>query len=278
MTARNEMPYSEYYVAFLDVLGFKDLVKSAAPGDKERIYEYFSLVKEITRDLQQIESKKNIGSIIISDSVILSVPMEFDKEDKINKLRQLCIAIQKIQFRLAEKNIWLRGAISSGEAFFSSSDSQVVGPAYINAYLLEKRHAIHPRVILDNKIINKLGLDSSDTLIEKVNNNPDCSEEYYAEERNVLFQWMHGGNQKIGLSKDVALFVDYLAYAFTDNTKLKAIVDNIEERIYIDNAIYSKFRWVADYLVASCIHHNNNVPCAFSKNFIMEQCRRLQKL
>lgn len=277
MNNDSDIQYSDYYVAFLDILGFKNLVKSEKPEDIQKISTYFKLIKEITNDLKKIEPKKNIGSIIISDSVILSVRIGTDQLENIKNLRQLCIAIQKIQFKLAEINIWLRGAISSGKAYFNATDSQVVGPAYINAYLLEERLAINPRVILDNKLINELGLDSAQMLIERVNNSPTCASEYNKLERNVLFQWNHNGIPKNGLTKDVALFVDYLVYAFEDESKLKTIVKNIETNIYSDNNIYSKYRWVADYLIVSIQHHNNNMPCKIESHLLIEH-NRLQKL
>lgn len=272
-----EIDYSDYYVAFLDVLGFKNLVNSKKPEDKQKINDYFNLIKEITDDLKKIQSKKDIGAIIISDSVILSVPIGIDQSEKIHNLRELCIAIQKIQFKLAEKNIWLRGAISSGEAYFSSQDSQVIGPAYINAYLLEERLAIHPRVILDNKIITDLNLSSAQELINYVNNSETCSQEYDLQQRNVLFKWKSGGIEKEGLKKDVALFVDYLAYAFEDESKLESIVKNLEKCIYMDNGVYSKFRWVTDYLLANC-RYFNQMPCNIDSHVLIKQFERLLKL
>lgn len=278
MNNDSEIQYSDYYVAFLDILGFKNLVNNKKPEDMKKISKYFQLIKEITNDLKKIEPKKNIGSIIISDSVILSVRIGTDQLENIKNLRQLCIAIQKIQFKLAEINIWLRGAISSGKAYFNATDSQVVGPAYINAYLLEERLAINPRVILDNKLITELGLDSAQTLIDRINTFPTISNEYDALKSNILFQWNHNRILKNGLTKDVALFVDYLVYAFEDESKLKTIVKNIETNIYSDNNIYSKYRWVADYLFASCQHHNDNMPCNIESSLLREQCNRLQML
>ena len=279
MNSSNEIRYSDYYVAFLDILGFEQLVRSKKQDDKRKIYEYFRLIENITRDLKKIDLTKDIGTIIISDSVILSVPIGATPDSNINKLRELCIAIQKIQFTLAENDIWLRGAISIGEAYFNSKENQIVGPAYINAYLLEKRNAINPRVVLDNKLISELELESADDLIDKVNNVQTCSREYNTLERNVLFQWSHGGRvSKIGLEKDVALFVDYLAYAFTEESKLKSIIRNIKKHIYSDNSIYSKFRWVADYMLTSITHHNNNVPCNIDNEVLIKQFNEVQKL
>lgn len=278
MSNAPEIDYSDYYVAFLDVLGFKALVNSNKKEDRQKIFEYFRLVHEVANELTRISSKKDIGSIIISDSVILSMPIENEPVEDVRRLRQLCIAIQKIQFRLAEMNIWLRGAISSGKAYFNAKDSQVVGPAYINAYLLEERNAINPRVVVDNKLVKELKVNSAQDLIEKVNNDKACSQEYEPLERNVLFQWTQGGIQKQHLDKDVALFVDYLVYAFEEESKLKGIIANLEKSAYLNNSIYPKFKWVIDYLLSSCQHHINHLPCKIESKALIRQYKQLQKL
>ena len=279
MSNAPEIKYSDYYVAFLDILGFKALVKSNKREDKQKIYEYFRLIKQVTNEIKHTTSKKEIGSIVISDSVILSMPIEKDASANIRKLRELCIAIRRIQFKLAEMNIWLRGAISSGKAYFDSNDSQVVGPAYINAFLLEERIALNPRVVIDNKLIKELELESAQELIERVNYDTSCSREYDALERNILFEWIHGVIQKKGLEKDVPLFIDYLVYAFEDESKLKLIIKNIEKSMYLeDNAVYSKFRWVTDYLLSSGWHYNDYMPCNIDNENLMNQLKRLQKL
>lgn len=81
---------------------------------------------------------------MISDSIIMSIEQGKSKYQKLNALRSLCIAVGLIQRRLAKINFWLRGGISSGKAYFDSVTKQIVGPAYIKAYLLEEEMAIYP--------------------------------------------------------------------------------------------------------------------------------------
>lgn len=244
--------YSSYYVAFLDILGFKNLVSSKKIADKKKIESYFGIIEEVTAELVRMKSGKGLRSIIISDSVILSVPLEGTMPDSIKKLRHLCVAVGKIQATLALKGIWLRGAISSGEAFFDDEKSNVVGQAYVNAYLLENRQAIFPRVILDNRIIKELRKSSAQDLIDEINfkNNPEDRFENW--DTDILFDWKGKQALSNSLSQDLPLFVDYLSQIITDIDTLKTIKNNIEANIYSDNSIYSKFRWVLNYLVASC--------------------------
>jgi len=163
---KKDIDYSQYFIAFLDVLGFKNMVFSQS---KRRIEEYFGLVKHVTGYLEGIKSKQELKSIIISDSVILSIPFGHDESENFSNLRHLCVAIAKIQYTLAKKNIWLRGAISSGESYFNHYENLVVGPAYVNAYELEENQAINPRVIIDNKIINDIGKSCSQDVIDELN-------------------------------------------------------------------------------------------------------------
>lgn len=238
----NAITYHPSYVAFLDVLGFETLVRSNRSVDKKKINTYFHSINTEIENLKRIKIKEGIGFLVISDSVILSVRKSGDVEKDREIIRQLCVAIQKIQLQLALKDIWLRGGISSGNAYFDEKKGQIVGQAFINAYQLERRIAVYPRVVLDSKLIAELNFTSADEMISTIN-------------ENVLFTW-GAGNHVANFKKDVALFIDYLAPSFKKPRDLETVVKNIQNNIYSNAEHYSKYRWVADYLIASCIPAN----------------------
>ena len=163
---RKPIEYKQCYVAFLDILGFKDLVFSSK---KSTIENYFGIVDSAIQYLKRISNKQDIKYITISDSIILSVEHGKDKNENFHRLQNLCVAVGLIQASLALKNIWLRGGISSGEAFFDQHEYQVVGQAYIDAYLLEQQTALYPRIVIDGKIIKEFKLKSAKDFIEKIN-------------------------------------------------------------------------------------------------------------
>ncbi len=270
--------YSPHYVAFLDVLGFKKLVMSEKPADLKKISEYFDLVQKSTETLKASNDGVPIGSIVISDSVILSISSGSDPNENLQRLRDLCIAVRDIQFGLAKDNIWMRGGISHGNAFCPINEQQVVGPAYAQAYRLEQEHAKHPRVVLDNRIIKDVKLRSAGALIKRLNESLAKMPNYDISDRNIVFQWSHAGYQKWGITQDVAMFVDYLAPAFQDCSTLAMIIENIEECIYSDNGIYPKYRWVVDYLRASCKHYINDVPSCPDKSELRKLFSLLEDL
>lgn len=246
LDAEIDITYKESYVAFLDVLGFKNMVFS---GDNKKLKQYFGVVNSVIDYLKNIEAKRNIGSIIISDSIILTVPHGRNKDENIERLRSLCIAVGLIQQNLALKDIWLRGAISSGKTYFNSDNNQIVGPAYINAYLLEEKLAIHPRVIIDSKIITELDFSNATDFIQTLNQSDSL---YYSNwGKRILFNWQSLPPQSRvdEIKQDVPLFIDYLSSLFdnAEKEKILMIVGNIEANIYKDVNIYKKYRWVTDY-------------------------------
>lgn len=242
--------YKESYVAFLDVLGFKNMVMKKK---NQKLTTYFQEVNKVIKDLKNIEPKKNIGYIVISDSIILT--LEKDNNITRNKfiLRQLCIAVRRIQKKLALNNIWLRGAISSGKTYFDQDNNQIVGPAYINAYQLEEELAIYPRVILDNRIINDLNFDSSDEFIKEINYEKSENESNVA-----LYDW--NKNEFItnhSIEQDVLFFIDYLYDVINSNEEFRKIYNNIKENLYSSTKISKKYRWVTNYLYTIALRSEN---------------------
>ena len=245
----DELIYEKSFVAFVDVLGFRDMVFGQ---NKTKINKYFKIVNETLSDLKQIELKKPIKSIVISDSIILSVPLLSDSVGDLDRLRQLCVAIAKLQHNLALNDIWVRGAITYGETYFDEVGRQVVGPAYVNAYLLEESSAIYPRVILDSKIIKEFYFSSSTEFIDKINMLDEGGLNYSDWCNNVLFSWtLPNGNPVNHIKQDVPLFIDYLSRAAQNNdSDLVQIICRLEDNLYQSVPLYSKFRWVSDYLIS----------------------------
>lgn len=232
--------YKDSYVAFLDVLGFKNMV---IQEDDVKLTTYFKEVKEVINELKNIESKKNIGNIIISDSIILTIEKDNNKERNVFLLRQLCIAVSKIQKKLALHDIWLRGAISCGKTYFDMFNNQIVGPAYINAYQLEEELAIYPRVIVDNKVISDLNYDNSDDFIKGINDEGSRTEEI------ALYDWCKNRSiTNLTIEQDVLFFIDYLNDVINNPADFTTIYNNIKKNLYSNTKISKKFRWVINYL------------------------------
>jgi hypothetical protein len=238
--------YEEKYVAFLDILGFREMVNK---NDTELINRYLNIVQhgiKSAKDTYFNGKKLKIESIIISDSILLSVDKNSDTEESLKNLLYLCMSVGIMQSLLLLNGIWLRGGISFGKAYFSQTDNQIIGPAYISAYDIENKIAKYPRVVLDSRIINELGFDNAEELIKKINNMSN---------HDILYPW----NNKHIIKKDVPLFIDYIGFMLNynefdyDGKKffLETLITEIKEKIYKENiSVYVKFKWTIDYLIS----------------------------
>jgi len=249
--------YVQSYVAFLDVLGFKELVYSKKVEDKKKLEKYFHHIKEFIAYLKIIPIKDSldIGYIVISDSIIITVKHNESNENNIEILRHLCIAIGVLQSLLSVLDIWLRGGISSGETYFDRINNQIIGKAYIEAYLLEEKLVSNPHVVLDNKIINELGFKNSDELIDKINEKNHGGLSFNNCGKTILYDW----NNSNFIEKEFPIFVDYLSFFFNPNNKtntsysqiyITEVIKNIEKNIYTKTALYKKYKWIANYILS----------------------------
>lgn len=118
-----KITFENGYVAFLDVLGFKDYVNSK---NLKKINTYINKVEKSINYLKMISSKLDIGYIVISDSIIISIKHGVDVPNNIEKLKSLCIAIGVLQSTLITDGILIRGAISSGEVYFNNDKNQEI--------------------------------------------------------------------------------------------------------------------------------------------------------
>jgi len=242
--------YKKSFVAYLDVLGFQSMVR----GNEEiKINQYFRIVNETITALKKIKSKAKIGSIIISDSIILTVCVDTnDIEEKKYLLRQLCIAVKTIQYQLALYDVWLRGAVTYGNVFFNEDMNQIVGPAYMDAYLLEEKIALYPRVILDSKLVKDLYCETASEFINMLNNHDFYGNIGSEKDRNILFSWIKLDNfETTIINQDIPLFINYLIPDKYDDLKeFNTIINIIRENLYKNITFYKKYRWLADYLLS----------------------------
>ncbi|MFW2598909.1 hypothetical protein ACN9JZ_05210 [Aliarcobacter butzleri] len=248
---QDRIKYTNSFVAFLDVLGFKNLVFSSKAESKEKLNIYFNVVERAIEYLKGIREKIEIGYIVISDSIILTIPQSENNDEKIENLRQLCIAVGFLQVTLSVEDIWLRGAISSGETYFDKTNNQIIGPAYINAYLLEENLAKYPRVILDNKIIKELKFTNSQDFIDEINQKSSNYLNFENCGKYILFDWNIKDNNN--LEKDIPLFIDYLSFFLKNDENhnkheiMEQVIINIENNIYNNTSLYEKFKWLSIY-------------------------------
>ncbi len=143
--------YQDRIVAFIDVLGFSNIVYS---DNTDSLHKYFNFV---LTSFKRAAHKHSFDYYLISDSIVVSA-----KDTQVNlkaMTKMLCI----LQSHLFTHGILVRGAISYGQLYQNKTNNILVGSGLINAFNLEKK-AIYPRIILDRRFVKKYFSNTSEAI------------------------------------------------------------------------------------------------------------------
>ena len=139
----------ERLIFFGDVLGFKDIIKES---EQQRVNSMLTAninnyLDAVKLDLAAYHQKVKVT--IISDSVIISALQ--DDADEFFKV------VAKIYCDYYGLDFILRGAITYGKLYH---EGNIFGSGYIEAYRLESKEAITPRIIIDEKVLQYTQLNN----------------------------------------------------------------------------------------------------------------------
>lgn len=135
----NWKPTDKRFVAFIDILGFKDLVSK---NNHAEIYEQLSKISKTKKFLENIaengkllEKYKDAEIYIVSfsDSIVV-----FSKNDDINNFYFFLIAVRWLFARTIEAKIPIKGGLAHGEISLNKSEQIYFGQAIIDAYMMEE--------------------------------------------------------------------------------------------------------------------------------------------
>lgn len=122
----------ERFVVFLDIMGFKDIVRSNPKHDelKKRLGELNDSINEL---IKEEEATSIIELVQFSDSIIL-----FTKNNTNEQLVKLVSIVCLIMQEAIELKFAMKGAIAKGVLTCDSNKKVYFGQAQIDAYLLEE--------------------------------------------------------------------------------------------------------------------------------------------
>lgn len=149
----NVIEYKDCYVAFVDVLGFKNIIQN---GSCEEIYSIFEDLSITGRmrfmyNEDEVIALNDVRYMIMSDSIVMYI--ESSITDSLFALLYKC---QRLQKELLDRSIpiFLRGGISKGELFVDEEKHIIFGKALTSAYLMENGLAKYPRIIFNKELLD----------------------------------------------------------------------------------------------------------------------------
>ncbi len=217
--------YVEYYIAFLDILGFKDIINKKSFNEVNKIFDNLLIIKQDIMNSSSIFNEflneRGLGNLfdnivlnIMSDSIIIAIPARH-----MNSLAFVTEYCRRVQASFIKDGILIRGAITKGE--FYSKNEIMFGKGLIEAYLLQENEAIYPRIIMTKKLaydyIERVGTHTTVYIQDFLVNDSD---DY--------------------------LFVNYLFYENIDYEKLACYIkDRLDSET--NGRVRQKYLWLKNY-------------------------------
>lgn len=230
--------YQVRYIAFIDILGFKDIVYQTYQNEQE-----FIRLKEAMEHIQNVKNEQYATPLIrsihtgmefslFSDSIVISYPVY-----EPGNAFYILIDIAYICLDLLDKGYVFRGGITVGPLFHQQD--MCFGPAMNKAAEMEKK-ACFPRIIVDELVICN-GLK-----------NPGEANSVYQEKDYLSSLISQDGNKYILDYLSLCDDVGYENYISLVCKTKKMIIDQYKQAcqindVEISNRIKEKYRWFASY-------------------------------
>lgn len=247
--------YSDCFVAFLDILGFKKIVYNTK-GNSKLLNDLIDALKinyKFTKSNQKetTEGKIDIRSYFFSDSFVFMI------KEKEKHLPHLFLIIRFLQDRLGENGLCLRGAITRGEMYWPKKKENILlGLAMIEAYNLESQIAIYPRIVVIESLFNYI--TDKEVPAEPLGPSGEKLKEFIKRDKDGVY-FFDILNSEIIRKKGEKIESDEGKKTFSiqwdpnDTSNYDSVIENVQDVVVEnikneDKKIRQKYEWLKSYL------------------------------
>lgn len=224
--------YEERIIAFIDILGFREHINQTVTSSSHfnKIRKVLNFISDLKQDNDMGHlSQKEIGKevTVFSDSIVISYPISLPSAGF-----HLLIDVIHLQLEMMGEGIQMRGGITVGP--LCHEDNIVYGPAMVEAYELESKLAVYPRIIIKDEAIKIAASEG--------NHSPREELDYIMK----LLEQDHDGHFFLDFMaqwEEITYEHDYLtALTITRAVIIKSLVDYAQTP-----NILVKYTWLKDY-------------------------------
>lgn len=254
-------------VAFIDILGFKELVRDAKDkGSSQELFTefqgaikaaFFHLHDYVSEDFYNAsggspEIKSSHKFRVFTDCILIGCPIsDTGHPDTFIKGRDEFYTVLNtlyfLQSQLVNRGFFVRGAITVDELYMD--DVTIYGIGLIDAYEAELKQAKYPRIILAK---------SAEAMFMEINKGFQAQKRDNYTSHNYLSRYLYRDS-------DGLLFLNYLESIniadepfLNELVKHKEVIENRLREYYDKPDILEKYVWAANYHNCFCNHDNNN--------------------
>lgn len=246
------------YVCVTDILGFTQLTREYYHKGKgnELLKKLITTLRYNTLKIQTSELVSRLR--LFSDNIAIGWPITDIQYEGMIDLANLLSKLASFQLALSLNGFFIRGAVSVGLHYMDNTI--IYGPALLEAHDLEKKKAIHPKVILSENI-KKL-------IKNYITNNT---------ERHFIDLYILRDHEDNWFLSYLSPIQEILRFDFDNDTTIKYLMKH--KHIVIQNLnsykndpkIYNKYAWSANYHNYFCRLYNfkdeNLIIDGFDENF-----------
>lgn len=253
MLSKKNIEFENRLIAFIDILGFKEIIKKADkdPNQVSWIYEVMEFIKTLEKPqgwqtnfveieesaqykaLEKFDIIDSVECTMFSDSILVSVKVSPEKlNEAVSTLTSNLAYVGSI---LIQSEIFWRGGMTFGN-LIHTKNGIAIGQGLIDAYKLESSGASFPRIVLTKKLL--------DLLNYPVNSKPDrypFHQYLYRHEDGLV------GFHQLTYFEVVQDYVDGNNEAFINSLKRAkwAIINGLDESFESAHT-FEKYDWLKD--------------------------------
>jgi len=145
----------KYYIAYIDILGYKNKVKDNQQDVLDKVHSAFNFTKSRRHLFNALltsifEESHKVEFKIFSDNIVLYMDAEKVTTQKIMFFLE---QIKELQIGFLYQGFFLRGVVTKGD--IAANEHFIFGQGLIDAYELEKKLK-DPRIVIDQKVIDDI--------------------------------------------------------------------------------------------------------------------------
>ena len=223
--------YAKCYIAFLDILGFKNRINHSSCQEILEIYKDIkNPLENIYIGTQEIIAVKHIHTKVMSDSICFYIDSKH--QDALFSLL-CCCAIFQAKLLNRSTPILIRGAVVIGDIY--AEGDIMFGSGLTQAYLLEEENARYPRIIITKETLS-VGLKnvSRDSIRKNYNQFVFLdTDKYYVANWLNFFSDMRPQDDKVNSNKGLKELAEYINVVLASETNASIR----EKYLYLDNTL-----------------------------------------
>jgi len=256
------MKYENRVTVYIDILGFKDMLSQTVnengediPEKIDKIISAYKAIRDVwdldyTSMLNKLPSKSKKVTTF-SDCLVISF-----KTNEESEIFHTLLEIQWMIMRLITRGILCRGAITYGKLIHT--DEFLFGPALAEAYILESKAALYPRVILHEDLIELAGTT------KRFHNDPEMEKEFIKKLLEKDSDGMYYIDYFASAESELDNHYDFPEYLYNIRTIIKTGLD--KSNSIFNSDIRVKYQWMKE-------RYNNVVDAAQKRSFIKSLIR-----